>query len=48
MHEIRNMLKKAGWAPNAFYGAFDQRPASWDTNRIIAVAVNTKGPQPDL
>ncbi len=42
LHEIKNMIEEAGWAPHAFYGALDQRPASWDANRIIAVAVNTK------
>jgi len=42
LHEIIHMLHEAGWTPHAFYGAFDQRPASWDANRIVAVAVNTR------
>ena len=42
LHEVMSMLEEAGWTPSSFYGAFDQRPTSWDTNRIIAVVVNTR------
>lgn len=40
LHELLKLLREAGWTPQAFYGGFDQRPASWDANRIVAVTVN--------